>query len=266
MNRSNNNNEIIKKLYNYIKKQSELLWSVRSTNETKIDSVSETYGETTEPALTKLINILKNLPIPFTLSKENNSNFLDIGSGFGKVVFHTQLQSNIDRSVGIEFVEKRYNTSRNILKFYSNKINEWNSSIIENPDDDDDNIIRTGNDNSTIEFFQGDVTSSPYSKILSTFSHIYMFDKVFTDSFYDLMIPKFDKLKDLAVLVCYRNFEFLKNKGLTNFSLVGKLKMKTTGKECYLAYIYLRENLIQNNNTLKEDLMKLTSFGLIIEK
>ena len=60
-----------------------------------------------DPALKK---IASNLPYPlheYNMSSENQSSFLDIGSGFGKPVFHSAMQTGCP-SYGIEVCPSRY--------------------------------------------------------------------------------------------------------------------------------------------------------------
>mmetsp|Transcript_24025 Transcript_24025/g.39479 ORF Transcript_24025/g.39479 Transcript_24025/m.39479 type:complete len:93 (-) Transcript_24025:681-959(-) len=71
----------------------------------RIPSVSEGYGEMTRGSLDRLLGLLKGLPEAYKLSSE--SSFLDIGSGFGKVVFHMKLAGRVMKSEGIEFVRVR---------------------------------------------------------------------------------------------------------------------------------------------------------------
>ena len=40
------------------------------------------------------------------MAKENNSSFLDIGSGFGKPNFHAAMQAGV-KSIGVEVVPAR---------------------------------------------------------------------------------------------------------------------------------------------------------------
>ena len=49
----------------------------------------------------------------YDLSKGNNSSFLDIGSGFGKPVFHAAMQTGVP-SYGVEIVPARVAVSINL--------------------------------------------------------------------------------------------------------------------------------------------------------
>lgn len=56
-----------------------------------------------------LKNVLDDLPFPleeYNMKVSNNSTFLDIGSGFGKPVFHAAMQTGCS-SYGVEIVPAR---------------------------------------------------------------------------------------------------------------------------------------------------------------
>ena len=60
--------------------------------------------------------------------------FLDVGSGRGKLCLYMAEKSNIDRSVGIELVEIRYQDALELQEklhypMYTNKVNFYNSNI-----------------------------------------------------------------------------------------------------------------------------------------
>ena len=58
---------------------------------------------------TNLAKIVSDLPYPleeYNMALERNSTFLDIGSGFGKPVFHAAMQTGC-KSYGIEIVPAR---------------------------------------------------------------------------------------------------------------------------------------------------------------
>lgn len=52
------------------------------------------------------------------LRLNKDSTFVDIGSGFGKVVFHAKLHSRVKQSVGIEYVKNRHDVAEETLNFY----------------------------------------------------------------------------------------------------------------------------------------------------
>jgi hypothetical protein len=51
---------------------------------------------------------LNDTIVPQELRIGPNSTFFDIGSGFGKCVFHAHVQLKLKKSVGIEYIPTRY--------------------------------------------------------------------------------------------------------------------------------------------------------------
>lgn len=66
-------------------------------------TVSEGYGEATLGSISRLLRTLETLEEE-DLRLTRNSTFLDIGSGYGKVVFHARLFSRVSKSFGIEYL------------------------------------------------------------------------------------------------------------------------------------------------------------------
>ena len=97
--------------------------SLKSASTIETDnSASEGYGEMTEGSIERLFCFLahidqKDSSDSFTVStpqkntatqSESQMNtFIDIGSGYGKVVFHAKLGGKYSHSVGIEYVKSR---------------------------------------------------------------------------------------------------------------------------------------------------------------
>lgn len=68
-----------------------------------VPTISEGYGEATLGSISRLLRLLETLEDE-SLRITSSSTFLDIGSGFGKVVFHAKLFCKVQRSVGIEYL------------------------------------------------------------------------------------------------------------------------------------------------------------------
>lgn len=60
-----------------------------------------------DPNLAKIISALPYPLADYNMSVDNDSSFLDIGSGFGKPVFHSAMQTGCP-SYGIEVCPSRY--------------------------------------------------------------------------------------------------------------------------------------------------------------
>ena len=64
------------------------------------------YGELVKSSMQKIINYLKN-----NTNFNQDSIFLDIGSGFGKPNIHVAFDPGVSLSIGVECDEGRYNMS-----------------------------------------------------------------------------------------------------------------------------------------------------------
>jgi hypothetical protein len=71
------------------------------------------------------------------------------------------------------------------------------------------------------------------------FSHIYMYDKVFSDATLELLADQLNK-SIYKVLVSYNRLEVWRRHGLKDITEVGALSMRTTGGQTFKAYVYMR--------------------------
>ena len=69
------------------------------------------YGEITENGTRELFNYLRNNKLV-----TGSWSFVDVGSGFGKMVFHAALEKDIVKSTGIETLESKYEVAQKNFK------------------------------------------------------------------------------------------------------------------------------------------------------
>lgn len=69
------------------------------------------YGEITEKGTRELFNYLRNNKLV-----TGSWSFVDVGSGFGKMVFHAALEKDIVKSTGIEVLESKYEVAQRNFK------------------------------------------------------------------------------------------------------------------------------------------------------
>ena len=69
------------------------------------------YGEITENGTRELFNYLRNNKLV-----NKSWSFVDVGCGFGKVVFHAALEEDIVKSTGIEVLESKYEVAQKNFK------------------------------------------------------------------------------------------------------------------------------------------------------
>jgi len=192
---------------------------------------SEGYGETTKAATAGLVALLRHLraavlahlgagpaacwPAPFDLGP--HSGVLDVGSGFGKVTLHVAEAALPRQSVGVECVASRFDAAQRALE------------ALLPPGTAADDPLRSA------EFVYGDATRLPD---LGCFTHIYLFDRVFSPVTLCALGLALDRCA-FFVLVSYRNPKEWWSFGLTKVQPVARMRMRTTGKEGCMAYVYI---------------------------
>mmetsp|Transcript_54406 Transcript_54406/g.90431 ORF Transcript_54406/g.90431 Transcript_54406/m.90431 type:complete len:552 (-) Transcript_54406:6-1661(-) len=223
-------------VYKHIEKQSKLIWAQKEGEEVKakrrsslenktkrakemrrIPSVSEGYGEMTRGSLDRLLGLLKGLPEAYKLSSE--SSFLDIGSGFGKVVFHMKLAGRVMKSEGIEFVRVRASVAEATRQMFADMI-----------------------DLDGVSFICADATRRPPFP----HSHLYMYDVIFNEDTYAALVPKLER-SPFHVLISYRPQEFLQRRGLVHIDKIAQLVMRSTGKQTFTAHVYRKVEVTRRN-------------------
>jgi len=144
-------------VYNKINRLSSVMWGLGSLVKNRLRSADveesdkwkkETnaqvgYGEITKGCMTRTFNIMQRITdfIPpakhrmligpveeYNMSEK--SRFLDIGSGFGKPVFHAAIQVGCEAK-GIEVVPIRAEFTNNFLKTLVSNTNKWEDDTIE---------------------------------------------------------------------------------------------------------------------------------------
>jgi len=217
------------------------------------NSASEGYGEMTAGSIEKLFIFLRGLDIenlvgvelPPSLSTPNKnlkdcihhnhskyrmipgqSTFIDIGSGYGKVVFHAKISADVSRSVGIEYVPARAQMAVKIQKdLIGNEMKDI--GIL-------DDIAKTKLHDCSL--YEGDATAWKSFE----YSHVYMYDRVFSKNTLLLLAKKLNQ-SSYSVLISYRRLEEWKKLGLKSIQLVRSITMRTTGGQNFKAYIFIRE-------------------------
>ncbi len=130
------------------------------------------YGEITKEGVELMVDQLKELNL------FKNINFLDLGSGNGRLVLHVGLYDEVKKSTGIELYKSKSDFGKNIMNSLSGypkeKINLINCNINEVKDFFECNLIF----NNMIQTPKGGVLSEVSSKIkkgshlISTFQFV----------------------------------------------------------------------------------------------
>lgn len=233
-----------------------------------VETVSTGYGEVRPGSMIELFNFL--MTIDSHLNKSNKtynltpkSFFLDIGSGFGKPVFHCAYQVGCV-SWGIEAVLKRVRISLelkdNLNKYINKKISyEPQHELSTNEKCEITCVKHNPLFLDLCNFCKGDATKVlKYAveimkmiadkKIIKNkkinendyqcFTHIYFYNKLSENS----CITKICEIlnnTNWKVLAWYKDKKTTSKCGLKNFEFVNTIRMSTTGNQCYSCYVYI---------------------------
>ena len=210
-------------------------------------SVSTGYGELAAGSMDKLFKwLVYDAPDDYRLN--NKSTFLDIGSGFGKAVFHAVLRSNCSSSIGIEYVESRHEKAKQCMAYLATR---WSPSL-------DFSCIPeqyTEIDVENCHLYQGDACDRKYNDIINQSTHIYMFDWVFPEETHEKLIPIIDE-SNCQIFISYQAKRIEKLQ-LNNYSSIHTIKCSTTGKQSFTATIYLRHSNRINTRTIRKSVSRL---------
>ena len=211
------------------------------------NAASEGYGEMTEGSIERLLQLLGDLteaeldsPLPVRTPEKGKSNaaawadlnlceestFIDVGSGYGKVVFHAALSAKVAKSVGVEYVPSR-----------AQKASEVQAELLSG-----DRAFMTDEARKLVspprcELEQGDATTRGAFK----FSHIYMYDRVFNEKTIALLAKQLNR-SNFQVLVTYQRVELWRRLGLRDVEHVHSFTMRTTGGQNFKAYIFVKSS------------------------
>ena len=209
------------------------------------NAASEGYGEMTEGSIERLLQFLSELstaeldsPPPSRTAGEGSpgrdwkeldlcetSSFVDIGSGYGKVVLHAALSAKVSKALGIEYVPSR---ATKALEVQADLLDGSRAFMTEEA------IELVSPPRCVLE--HGDATTYGGFK----FSHIYMYDRVFNEKTLELLAKQLNKSK-FKVLVTYQRVELWRRLGLRNIAHVHSFTMRTTGGQNFKAYIMIKE-------------------------
>ena len=211
------------------------------------NSASEGYGEMTEGSMERLFSFLEHMDekehetfavmTPLKNSKNcvsssqvsyklvpKESTFVDVGSGYGKVVFHAKLGAQFSYAVGIEYVESRANLATKIR----DELLSENTNLLDHTDRDKlRGCILVHADATKWKNFN--------------FSHVYMYDRVFSENTLISLAEKLNK-SSFGVLITYRRLKEWVRIGLQCMRLIKQINMRTTGGQSFRAYILLNED------------------------
>jgi len=203
------------------------------------DNASEGYGEMTAGSIQHLINhlVCMHMHLPDHLARNGHSQgakaatfwnltpestFLDIGSGYGKVVFHFALAGAAAWARGVEYVPSRAAVANEVLA----EVKQWSLECSD---------PLTAQRLERVELLCGDATKDP---LIST-SHIYIYDKVFSDETIE-RIAVILNCSPVRVFVSYQRPDTWRRLGLSEKYIVSEsFPMRTTGNQNFRCHIFV---------------------------
>jgi len=199
------------------------------------DDASEGYGEMTAGSVERMLLVLQRIHehVPAKLlprgrsadqwALTRESSFIDIGSGYGKVVFHAALAVGTARAYGVEYVQSRHDIAAQVLAEYTGGGGDLGEEARER-------IGRLG-------FACQDATANSWID----FSHVYMYDKVFSDKTVERLAAILNRSKAVRVLVSYKRHELWYRLGLSkSFVEVTSITMNTTGSQNFRCHVFVK--------------------------
>ena len=156
------------------------------------------YGEITTRSFQRIIKFMQ-----MNCELNENSSFIDIGSGLGKPNFHVSLDVNVKLSVGVELGGERWWQSMILLKDF---VPEYKLN--------------------NVFFAHGNVFDM---KTLNPFSHVYMFDKGFPPNLMQNLSTKFNTSNVSKYLICYKKPKDIIDKYEFNVTHLGLLSTNMSG-------------------------------------
>jgi len=149
------------------------------------------------------------------------SSYVDIGSGYGKVVFHAALAVGMTKAHGVEYVQSRHDVAAQLLTEYQQSTSG-------------DNLLARLE---RVSFACQDATADSHIK----FSHVYMYDKVFADKTVERLAAILNRSTTVRVLISYKRQELWYRLGLSSaFVEVTSLTMNTTGNQSFRCHVFVK--------------------------
>ena len=203
-------------------------------------TVSPGYGELARRGFDKVLYYLCHEAPDISRMGEDCS-FLDIGSGFGKCVLHAKVRGKVRESVGIEYIPVRHEKAAETLHLLRARFVPGVTDVYEQGSEQERRVhtLLESVDLSGVQLVQGDITDPKHHPLLYRASHIYMFDVVFSDHTMSKILPAIEQV-NFALFACYHRPAYLERLGCTQFVCIHKMAMKTTGKQSFTCYFYVK--------------------------
>ena len=229
---------------------------------------SQGYGETTLMSTHKLIRLLGVLrsrvlatfdalrggEIHPAYDLGRDSAFIDVGSGYGEVVFHAALVARCSRSVGVECVHSRHRIAAQTAASLPRTDPPPPPPAAAAPaapaaaaeaGAPSEAVAAAGSPAvfsgwaSAVQLLWGDATQHP----VANYTHVYVFDRVFAKHTM-LALALQLQAAPFFVLASYRPPTEWSQYGLTKAAAVARIPMRTSGKETVTCWVYVNTHFL----------------------
>jgi hypothetical protein len=205
------------------------------------------YGELTMGSMQKIINLMIE-----KCELNNQSRFIDVGSGLGKPNFHAAQDPQCRLSVGVELEDIRWQLSMYNLKSTLPQTERGKSvgEILTTVDKDTPLL-------SGVNFMVGDIDDAAST---DPFTHIYMYDLGFPPPLQRNIANKFNNSQYAQYLVSYRPPRRVIDEYGYDVEHIAQMTTSMHGSgENHMAYFYKRKSLIPKLTAeMRSNLKKVT--------
>ena len=206
------------------------------------------YGELTMGSMQKIINLMVE-----QCELDNQSRFIDVGSGLGKPNFHAAQDPQCRLSVGVELEDIRWHLSMYNLKHTLTDTTRGKPMGQLDGDDDKEDPLLSG-----VNFMVGDIDNAAST---DPFTHIYMYDLGFPPSLQKNIAKKFNNSQYAQYLVSYRPPRRVIEEYGYAVDFITQMTTSMHGSgEGHMAYFYKRNNAVPKISTEARSNLKKVNF------
>lgn len=196
----------------------------RSLFQLQGDAASEGYGEITRCSVAAVLQAMRNV---HELDHDSSS-FLDVGSGYGKVVLHTALATPCECIRGYEYVHTRHAKAASVLQQLLTHTAASNSA----------SLTEQARECLHRKVLLSHTDALTEQAGLHRFSHVYAYDKVFSEHSMRLMVHLLQRADaQTRVLASFRSVAEWRRLGLSAAAHCASVKVRTTGGQSFTVYI-----------------------------
>ena len=188
------------------------------------DSASEGYGEITQSSMSSVLSAMHNVQD----LDAHDSSFVDVGSGYGKVVMHAALETRCERICGFEYVRARHEKAVSVLEQLCASAPARKKSKL--------GLLARSLLQRRVSLEHDDALADHAN--ISIFTHVYAYDKVFSEHSLKRLAELLQQpSSSVRVLATFRKPSEWTRLGLKKAEHVYSVKVRTTGHQSFTVYV-----------------------------